>query len=264
MLTKLLKYDLKNILKFISVFYSLAIIFAALSRFFAIWDSSMVWLVISKIFAGASISMIFSILINCMMRSWVRFKMNVYGDESYLTHTLPVKKETVYLSKLLCVTITLAISFVISLLTLFITYYTKESFEMLKAFISAAMPLKDGISSTLFIITLVFILFLELLNAIQFGFTGLIIGHRSNKNKIVSSVLTGLATYSAGQVAILAIIFVIALFHKEIMNLFVTTQAVSFGTVKLIVLISAILYALLIVVNCIINVKLLKRGVNVE
>ena len=39
------------------------------------------------------------ILINNLMRTWVRFRHNLYGDESYLTHTLPVERKTIYLSK---------------------------------------------------------------------------------------------------------------------------------------------------------------------
>ena len=49
--------------------------------------------------SGTAISMMFSIVINNLMRLWVRFKNNFYGDESYLTHTLPIDKKTLYLSK---------------------------------------------------------------------------------------------------------------------------------------------------------------------
>ena len=35
------------------------------------------------------------------MRMWVRFRSNFYGDESYLTHTLPIKREVLYTSKIL-------------------------------------------------------------------------------------------------------------------------------------------------------------------
>ena len=40
-----------------------------------------------------------NIILNNLMRLWARFKNNFYGDESYLTHTLPINKKTLYLSK---------------------------------------------------------------------------------------------------------------------------------------------------------------------
>ena len=43
--------------------------------------------------------MIFNIIINTMMKCWVRFSHSLYKDESYLTHTLPVTKNELYDSK---------------------------------------------------------------------------------------------------------------------------------------------------------------------
>ena len=43
----------------------------------------------------------FNIIINNVLRFWVRFRQTMYGDESYLTHTLPVEKNTLYASKML-------------------------------------------------------------------------------------------------------------------------------------------------------------------
>ena len=96
MLKKLLKYDLKKIYKFLIIFYSLSIFFGVLTRIFFSIENSLIMNIIGQICNGASISMMFSILINNLMRTWVDFKHNLYGDESYLTHTLPVEKQTLY------------------------------------------------------------------------------------------------------------------------------------------------------------------------
>ena len=56
--------------------------------------------IIGEICQGAMFSMMISAIINNLMRMWVRFKQNLYGDESYLTHTLPVTKASIYLSKI--------------------------------------------------------------------------------------------------------------------------------------------------------------------
>ena len=67
------------------------------------------------------------------MRCWARFTKNIYGDESYLTHTLPIEKKTIFISKYLTSIITMLASTAVILIVLFIAYYSKENIEWLKA-----------------------------------------------------------------------------------------------------------------------------------
>ena len=52
--------------------------------------------ILDKIMSGAFISLSISVIITCLIRIWVRFNVTLYKDESYLTHTLPIKRETIY------------------------------------------------------------------------------------------------------------------------------------------------------------------------
>ena len=70
-------------------------------------ENSLVFEIVSQIAFGTAISMMVSSLINTLMRSWVRFVRNVYKDESYLTHTLPVEKNSIYISKVITALITI-------------------------------------------------------------------------------------------------------------------------------------------------------------
>ena len=94
MLKKLLKYDLQSINIVLIVFYGLSIFFSILTRIFLSIENSFIFNVIGQICNGTMIAMMFNIIINNLIRLWVRFKQNFYGDESYLTHTLPVEKKT--------------------------------------------------------------------------------------------------------------------------------------------------------------------------
>ena len=132
MLIKLLKYDLKYMIKNMSVFYILAIIFAILTRLFFSLDQTIIVNIIGQISVGCMFSMIGSILINTMMRSWIRFRDSIYKDEAYLTHTLPVTKNNIYNSKFIQTLMFFIISFMVILLSIFITYYTKERWILLK------------------------------------------------------------------------------------------------------------------------------------
>ena len=98
MLGKLLKYDLKDLLKSISVFYILSFIGAVLTRIFCSLTNTIIIEIIKQVCMGFMFSMLASSLINTLMRNWVRFKQTLYGDESYLTHTLPVTKKEIIIS----------------------------------------------------------------------------------------------------------------------------------------------------------------------
>ena len=219
MLKKLIRYDLESIFKFLIIFYSLSIFFAILTRIFLNIDNSLIMSIIGKICSGISISMIVNILINNLMRLWVRFKNNLYGDESYLTHTLPIDKKTLYLSKVTTSVITLFTSIIVIALTLYIAYYSKENIQTLK---NILLPIANAYGSTILKIlsAFLFVFFLEFANALQSGYTGIILGHKMNGTKTGLSVLFGFISYMITQVFALLLIFIVALFNSDLMNLF--------------------------------------------
>ena len=263
MLKKLLKYDLKNILKFLIIFYSLSIFFGILSRIFLNIENSLIMNIIGKICSGTAIAMMFNILINNLMRLWVKFKQNLYGDESYLTHTLPIEKKTLYLSKIITSIITLFTSIIVIILTIFIAYYSKENLELVK---NLLLPLAKSYDSTIIKILLAFffIFFLEFANALQSGFTGIILGHKMNNNKTGYSILFGFLSYMATQIFVLLITFIAALFNQDLMNLFITNEMINIEIIKIVILLTIIIYLITFIIVYFINLKLFKQGVNVD
>ena len=264
MLKKLLKYDYIFIVnRVLVIFYILSIFFSLLTRIFLSFENSFILDIIGKICSGFTISMIFNILINNVMRLWHRFKSNFYGDESYLTHTLPVDKGTHFLSKFMVSFITLITSIFVIIISLFIAYYSKENLELFK---NILLPLATIYESTILSIILqfIFVCFLEIMNMTLSGYLGIVLGHRMNNSKTGFSVLFGFVTYICTQIFIILILFIIALFNKNIMNLFYTMELLNVETVKLCILIAVILYSLNIVILYFINSRIFKKGVNVE
>lgn len=263
MLKKLLKYDLKSIFKFIIIFYSLSLFFSIFTRIFLNIKGSFIMNIIGEICSGATISMMFSILINNLMLLWVRFKNNFYKDESYLTHTLPVEKTTLYLSKIITSIITLFTSILVIGLTLFIAYYSKENIEILK---NILLPVASIYGSTIIklLISFLFVFFLEFLNALVAGYTGIIIGHKFNNNKVGLSVLFGFITYIIIQVFTVLSIFVAGLFNKDIMNLFFTNEISNVGIVNIIISLAIVIYTVTVIIQYFVSLNLFKKGVNVD
>jgi len=263
MLKKLLKYDLQNVYKVLIVFYGLSLFFAILTRIFFNIENSFIMDIIGKICSGTTIAMIFNILINNLMRLWVRFRNNFYGDESYLTHTLPIDKQTLYLSKTLTSIITLFSSVLVICVTLFIAYYSKENIEIIK---NLLLPLATVYESTVITIILafIFVCFLEITNMLQSGYVGIVLGHKKNNNKMVFSILFGFGTYLLTQIFIVLVVFVVALFNPDLMNLFYTMEALNVSTIKLCIYLAIAIYTLNIFILYFINSKLFSKGVNVD
>ena len=263
MLRKLLKYDLGSIYKVLSIFYILSILSAIFTRIFFLVDNSTIANIIAKIFSGVTISMLINILINNIMGIWHRFKLNLYGDESYLTHTLPTSKKEIYLSKFLASIITIITSTIVIGITLFIAYYSKENIELVKTLLT---PIASIYNSTVikFLLVILLIFALEIISIIQSGYTGIILGHKKNNNKIVYSIVFGLVVYSITQLIVLAITFISGLFNHDIINLFISNNIDNIQIFKTIIYISIISYSILIITNYFINTYIFEKGVNVD
>ena len=263
MLKKLLKYDIENIFKVLIIFYSLALFFAVLTRLFLNIENSFILNIIGKICSGVLISMIFNIIINNLMRVWIRFKNNFFGDESYLTHTLPVEKKTLYLSKILTAIITLFVSVLVSSLSLFIAYYSKDFMLMLKESLGMVASIYNS-SIIQIILMLLFVLFIEFTNILQCGFTGILLGNKMNNNKIGYSVLYGFVSFWISQIIVMFFVFIAGVFNKDIMNLIFTNELININSIKIIIYLAIIFYVILIIIGYILNIKLFKKGVNVD
>jgi hypothetical protein len=264
MLTKLLKYDLKYMIKNMSVFYILTIFFAITTRLLSLPEQSIILIILYKISVGCLIAMIANIVINVAMRSWVRFRDSLYKDESYLTHTLPVSKNDLYNSKFIQAIIFLLIGFVVIILGLFIAFYTKDTWNVIKAFMET---ITSGVNMTIafFLSMAIIVIFLELFNAIQCGFLGIILGHKRNNNKVANSVVFGFIVYLVSQTIILGLVFVYGLFDPTVMELFKTgTINVDVNAFKVLAIVSSLLYLFIIIIMNVICKIALNKGVNVE
>lgn len=263
MLGKLLKYDLKWIYKVVVVFYILAFIFSILTRIFLNIKNSLLFSILGQIMSGVTIGMLVSCLINGLMRSWVRFVNNIYKDESYLTHTLPIEKKNIYLSKVLMAIICSFTTVIVALVCVFIAYYSQTNMDTLKRSLElAANTYNTTVINLLFIIS--FVLFLEIVCIILVGYVGIIIGHKSNKNKMVKSIITGLVLYMFTSGFTLAIIYFIGLFNTGVMNIINTTDIANVKAIKYVMIAGIIIYSIYNVIYYLVGKKQLERGVNID
>ncbi len=263
MLTKLLKYDLKYMIRNMAIFYILSIFFAITTRILFNIEQSVIINIIGQISVGCMFSMIASTLINTIMRSWIRFRDSLYKDESYLTHTLPVTKNELYNSKFIQTLIFYIVGFLIILLCLFIAFYSKENWALLRT-VMDSITVNLEMSTFWFVVCMLIIIFLEIFNAIQCGFFGLTLGNRKENGKIAWSVLFGFIAYLVAQSLVLAITAIEGLFDSSIMDLFKNNIVLNGNAFIKLYGIATIIYIIIIFIMSIICKKLLNKGVNIE
>lgn len=264
MLIKLLKYDLKYMLKNMSIFYILSVLFAVITRLLSLPEQSVMISILGAISSGCTISMVVNIIINAMMRSWVRFRDSFYKDEAYLTHTLPVTKSALYNSKLIKTLIFFFVGFAVILFSLFIAYYTPETWAAIKEFIKT-ITVGFDMSVSFFISIAVIIIFLEVFNAIQCGFLGIILGYKRNSGKIGFSFLYGIIIFLLAQAVVLGLVFVYGFFDSSVMELFKTaTIHINVNAFKTLAILSSLLYVIIIFAMSIICKKIFNKGVDIE
>lgn len=263
MVGKLLKYDLKWIYKVVVVFYILSLLFSLISRFFSIFPNSFLSQTIGQFCAGVAVGMMINSIINGVIRSWVRFIRNIYKDESYLTHTLPIEKRKIFLSKVLAAIIVVLTSSIVTIFCLFICFYSKENLEALKGMLMFAADIYNT-SVVGLLILVVGIFMMELIFMIIVGYAAIILGHKSNKNKMVSSLVIGVPLYLIPQGLILLILYFVALVNPNFMSLFTSASEINIEVIKLLFIISLVIY---IIYNCgfyIFGKHELEKGVNVD
>ncbi len=263
MLKKLLKYDLKYNLKFLSIFYLITVFFGIITRLFLGFQNSLILHSIGEICNILTIVCIIAILINTLMRAWLRFKNNFYGDEAYLTHSLPVSKNSLYLSKVLSSVICLFTSIVVILCTIFVTYYTKNNWLSIENMFTS---LKDIIDTSLIflIIGFIFATFIQVSNTLQLGYTGLLLGHRMNNMKLGYSVIFGFITHIILQTFTVIGLLILGLFNNDIMQMFTTNTLPSPNFVTTIIVFDIAMNILLFIIEYLFNRHLLNKGVNID
>ena len=107
-------------------------------------------------------------------------------------------------------------------------------------------------------------MFLELIFIVLIGYSGIIIGHKFNNGKISKSVLFGIVIYFMIQSISLVATIIFGLFNQDMMNLFTSSDNVSFSIIKSSTIFSVILYAVYIIGLYITDKLFLKKGVNVN
>lgn len=264
MLNKLLKYDLKWCMKVVLIYLIIGITLAVTGRLIDLLPDSIFFKVVGGICKGASISFGVTAIVNAIIRSWVRMVNNMYKDESYLTHTLPIKIEQIYLSKILSTFIMVIICIITLLVSLIIMYLNENTITFIKNTINILSTNLDA-SIALIIILLSLLVIIEVIFIVFCGFFGIIFGNSYNNKKIAFTLIYGFGSYVLMQIISLLIFIIISLFNEDLFNiLFNGVETVEFSLFKVIVVFVTILYVIYCIILYYFSNKKLSKGINID
>ena len=256
MLKKLLKYDLIWINKLMIIYFLISLIICTLTRIASLNTSTSIGNIIYQILKGVSISSFASVLINSVIRIWIRFRDSIYKDESYLTHTLPVSKCTLYNSKIISSLISVLLSLMVILIGFIIALLNKDLINAIKMIFN---------NNSFIIIGMILTVVLEVFYMIYSGILGILIGYRSNNHSMLKSVFIGITLYFTMQLIILGIIYIIGYFNTDIGILFKeATNTIMDSSFRTLILAVDIIYVVFILIMYFIGKKIFNKGVNVE
>lgn len=194
MLIKLLKYELKWNYKELAIFYILALIVEMLgdilSAVLNILELSGALSELCLLCRFFTLGILACALIIGTVRILIRFVKTTYQDEAYLTHTLPIDKKTMLISKILSAIIITITTFVITVLCLYriCTNVVRTNIEIIDYYLSDIDELIKGLM-------IIFTIHIQAILIILVGYTSIIIGYKQGKERLGKSLLIGIITY---------------------------------------------------------------------
>jgi hypothetical protein len=265
MFYKLFKKDFKKDIRWLSILFISTIAIAGLSRGCKeLGENILFFKILTIFFDSVFYSLLVNIILQPFLRSFLNFTKSFYSDEAYLTHTLPVTKNELYNSKFIQTLIFFFIGFFVILISLFVAYYSKDNWIVLTNYIKT-ITTGLNMSTSFFVVMFITLIFLEVFNAIQCGFYGMILGHKKNNGKLGYSVLFGFIIYLLAQTLVLALVFVYGLFDSSVMELFKTaTVSIDVQAFKVLAIVASLLYLVIIFIMSILCKKELNKGINIE
>ena len=261
MLGKLLKYDLKKNMRWLWILFVSSLVLAGASRGVAELGKNITFFkVVGIFFDSVFYALLANALIHPFLRSFLNFTKSIYGDESYLTHTLPVTKSQIINSKFITAFIEMVLGFVSIIFALLIRFASPAFFKTLKLLLSTLIIGEISVFAVLaFVIGLIIMEFLMYISIIFFS---IVVAYRSKEKKALKAfLLTALMAFIA--ITVLAVVMVIVLSINGI-DLASSALMLSSKIFYSVVLTGIIVYLIVTIVFYFLAKREFNKGVNVD
>lgn len=223
MLAKLFKYDMKFFGKFMLPFLIITVITSCLSRLMLELSSSyFIFKILYWTFIIIANTLIINSIFQIIIRIIIRFKSQVYGDESYLIHTLPVTRKEIILSKILSGSLWLWITILVAFFCIFIQYMLGNMEEIVNVIKIFATIYQMNMNWMIILFLLyIFFIFEWLLCMLLFSIE---LGHRKSDKKGLWSFIYACIFFIITVLTNLIGVFGFSLFNPDMLTVFKTNE----------------------------------------
>ena len=259
MLSKLIKYDLRYFYKMVGILYLIIFALAVIARLSAAFPDIFILTFIHDFSVTMAFGLAFGTIVNICTRVWLKYNFSFYGDEAYLTHTLPIQRRTIWTAKFLTSLILIATSLLV-FLPCFLIIVIKP--DTIKLTLSA---LSEHTEFWPLFFAAICVLFCQTSFIIQCGFLGITLGHRFRSHRALLTIIFGFLIYLFCESILVGFTLIWALINPNIMTLLIDGTIENNLSYLTELLISINVAYILFNAGCyIVNAKLLQHGIDVE
>ena len=258
MLSKLLKYDFKSLSKILFPVYLVSLLLALVTRISNMLANSFNILSVPNGFiSGIFVVVLIAIPITTFIFTILKFYQNLIKDEGYLMHTLPVSKNSLILSKTISSTIFIIISFIFTMLFLFVGVY---GLWFDSKFLSLLGDLVKQVDTVFILLILLSILISVIFNQVMI-YASIALGQKHN-NKVMFSVIYGIVLYNVTQILSVIILIPVMFLDPNYQTYINSTTISDFGLINGYLLFAFCLSFLFTIGYYILTVKVLDKKLN--
>ncbi len=215
MLGKVLKYDLKALCRYLIPLYAVLFGLGIMIRLLGFFDNvSIIAIICGLMIVALVVLSCLSFVLNGIF-SVKYYLENLFKDEGYLTHTLPVKKGTLLFSKVLASLVTFSMTALVLIISLIVAFYQKGLFVDVVKVLNLSIY---GMSVYEFLLFMIVYGIIGYVATILMVYAAIAIGYSRSSNKLVSSVVWGLIFYFVMEFLYLGLLGIIMIINPTFIS----------------------------------------------
>lgn len=215
MLGKVLKYDLKALCRYLIPLYAVLFGLGIMIRLLGFFDNvSIIAIICGLMIVALVVLSCLSFVLNGIF-SVKYYLENLFKDEGYLTHTLPVKKGTLLFSKVLASLVTFSMTALVLIISLIVAFYQKGLFVDVVKVLNLSIY---GMTVYEFLLFMIVYGIIGYVATILMVYAAVAIGYSRSSNKLVSSVVWGLIFYFVMEFLYLGLLGIIMIINPTFIS----------------------------------------------
>lgn len=215
MLGKVLKYDLKALCRYLIPLYAVLFGLGIMIRLLGFFDNvSIIAIICGLMIVALVVLSCLSFVLNGIF-SVKYYLENLFKDEGYLTHTLPVKKGTLLFSKVLASLVTFSMTALVLIISLIVAFYQKGLFVDVVKVLNLSIY---GMTVYEFLLFMIVYGVIGYIVTILMVYAAIAIGYSRSSNKLVSSVVWGLIFYFVMEFLYLGLLGIIMIINPTFIS----------------------------------------------